>query len=243
MLVYIYIYVIKKEEKEKNFQIEIKMNSLLNSSRENILDDESFIRLSPVDNTQTTNKTRIKSAVSNRISSAVANTREASNKFKVANNGYHYPLTITREASIFDEFSGSINSTFIAENTIKTNLTEEHIIDSFTSNVNLKKQPLAPLKQLKSVNNNVDKVPAINTDILITPFIAISNEEKERLETLNKNAKIPPIKPIKEKNLFKINNDPPISPVPITPTPIIENIKSSSPLPSPLNKSPELVIN
>ena len=61
MLVYIYIYVIKKEEKEKNFQIEIKMNSLLNSSRENILDDESFIRLSPVDNTQTTNKTRIKS--------------------------------------------------------------------------------------------------------------------------------------------------------------------------------------
>jgi hypothetical protein len=217
------------------------MNSLFNSSRENILDDESFIRLSPVDNAQSTNKTRIKSAVSNRISSAVANTREASNKFKVANNGNHYPLTITREASIFDEFSGSINSTFIAENTIKTNLTEEHIIDSFTSNVNLKKQPLAPLKQLKSVNNNVDKVPAIDADILITPFI--SKEEKERLETLNKNSKIPPIKPIKENNIFKTNNDPPISPVPITPTPLIENIKSSSPLPSPLNKSPELVIN
>jgi hypothetical protein len=217
------------------------MNSLFNSSRENILDDESFIRLSPVDNAQSTNKTRIKSAVSNRISSAVANTREASNKFKVANNGNHYPLTITREASIFDEFSGSINSTFIAENTIKTNLTEEHIIDSFTSNVNLKKQPLAPLKQLKSVNNNVDKVPAIDADILITPFI--SKVEKERLETLNKNSKIPPIKPIKENNIFKTNNDPPISPVPITPTPLIENIKSSSPLPSPLNKSPELVIN
>jgi len=219
------------------------MNSLLSNSRENILNDESFIRLSPVDNLQTTTtKKRNKSAILNRLSSAVASTREA-NKLPVENNNdaTQYPLTLTKEASIFDEFSGSINSTFIAENTIKTNLTEEHIIDSLADNVNFNKkdQTLAPLKRLKSANKN------INTENLISPFITISNEEKERLERFNKTAKIPPIKPIREKS-FKTKSDQPISPVPSTSPPppppppphLNESQKPNSPVPFPI-KSPE----
>jgi len=161
------------------------MNSKLGGSRENILNQDELQLMS---NSQVYSAENINKPT-NRITSAVANTRQASNRLNVASSG-QYPVTMPNDVPLFDEFAASVNSTFVAENTIQKNLTEDQIIDGLANSVDKNGKPaLAPLKQSRNLNNKLDKLPTDNDSKEPLPLKPLA-----KLDPISsRNGKIPPI--------------------------------------------------